>query len=100
MPDRAIWMFTTKAARPLWSVGFNAGDHLVFGQETRGLPEHLLSQHADRLVTLPMIPHERSLNLATAVCAAVYEALRQQVARGVLGLDEQGRLGGFQQSGG
>ncbi len=87
-----LWLYSTKARRPAWDARFSPGDHLVFGRETSGLPEHLLARYPDRLLTLPMLPTERSLNLATAVCAAVYEALRQLVAAGSAALDAQGRL--------
>lgn len=87
-----LWLFTTKASRPMWDVNFQQGDALVFGKETRGLPDDLLAEHPDRLVTLPMIPLERSLNLATAVCAAIYEALRQMRDSGEVRLDASGRL--------
>lgn len=87
-----LWFFTTKSARPAWDAGFLPGDHLVFGKETRGLPDELLRAHPDRLVTLPMAAGERSLNLATAVCAAVYEGLRQLRAGGHITLDASGRL--------
>jgi tRNA (cytidine/uridine-2'-O-)-methyltransferase len=86
------WFFTTKATRPLWAVPFQPGDHLVFGKETAGLPADVLSAHKDALATLPMVHGERSLNLATAVCAALYEALRQCVSHGQLTLDDAGRL--------
>ena len=87
-----MWLFTTKSARALWNVEVRRGDHLVFGKETRGLPEEVLAQCEDRLVTLPMAPAERSLNLATAVCAAVYEGIRQLVERGELRVSSSGRL--------
>ena len=87
-----LWMFTTRATRPLWDADLRVGDHLVFGKETAGLPPALLERYQDRLLTFPMAPAERSLNLATAVCAAVYEGLRQAAARGDLTLDERGRL--------
>lgn len=87
-----LWLFTTKSARPLWEADFHAGDHLVFGRETAGLPADLLDRYPDRLVTFPMLPSERSLNLATAVCAAVYEGLRQLAASGDVHLDDRGRL--------
>ena len=90
-PDR-MWFFTTKTSRPVWNALVRPGDHLIFGKETRGLPEDLLARHADRLVGLPMVPGERSLNLATAVCAAVYEGLRQMAERGEVRLDSSGRL--------
>ncbi len=91
-PDARLWFFSTKAKRPAWDVDLRRGDHLVFGKETRGLPESLITEHADRLVTFPMAPGERSLNLATAVCAAVYEGIRQCVARGEAGVTPDGRL--------
>lgn len=87
-----VWLFTTKTSRPVWDVEFAAGDHLIFGRETRGLPPSILEAHPDRLVTLPMAAGERSLNLATAVCAAAYEGLRQLRASGALTLDASGRL--------
>jgi tRNA (cytidine/uridine-2'-O-)-methyltransferase len=86
------WFFTTKTTRPMWHAAFRPGAHLVFGKETAGLPEAITAAHADRLLTLPMVPHERSLNLATAVCAAVYEAIRQMHERGDLRLDAGGRI--------
>lgn len=90
-PER-MWFFTTKTTRPVWTADFRPGDHLVFGKETRGLPDDLLAQYPDRLLTLPMAPGERSLNLATAVCAVVYEGLRQMVARGDLAIGPDARL--------
>ena len=87
-----LWLFTTKATRPVWEADFRPGDALVFGKETAGLPAELLERHADRLLTIPMVPGERSLNLATAVCAVVCEGVRQCVARGARRIGEDGRL--------
>ncbi len=87
-----LWLFTTKTAAPAHRARFAPGDHLVFGKETKGLPDALLERYPDRLVTLPMVPGERSLNLATAVCAAVYLAVDQFLREGQVNLDEQGRL--------
>lgn len=87
-----LWLFTTKATRPVWEADLRPGDALVFGKETAGLPPELLERHADRLLTIPMIPGERSLNLATAVCAVVCEGVRQCVARGERRIGEDGRL--------
>jgi len=82
-PSR-LWLYTTRAERPHWEADFRAGDYLLFGRETKGVPEtvHDLVRTRwgeDHRITLPMIddPAARSLNLATAVCAAVYEGLRQ-----------------------
>ena len=86
------WLFTSKATRTIHEVSLSPGDHLVFGKETRGLPDELLAAFPESLVTLPMMPGERSLNLATAVCAAVYLGIDQLVRSGRLGLDS-GRLG-------
>ena len=50
---------------------------MVFGKETKGLPEDLLKKHYDACVRLPMRDETRSLNLSNSVCVGVYEALRQ-----------------------
>lgn len=86
------WYFTTRARRTLWDAPFRAGDHLVFGSETVGLPEATVRDAGEFALSLPMAPGERSLNLATAVCAAVYEGLRQLRERRELRLDRDGRL--------
>lgn len=91
-PGSRTWLFSSTATRSVFDVPLRAGDALVFGKETAGLPDAILRQHQDTLLTLPMLPEERSLNLATAVCAAVYEAVRQQLSRGVCTLDARGRL--------
>ncbi len=90
--DPGTWLFTTKASRTLYDADFQLGDTLIFGKETRGLDESLLARHPERCLTLPMAPQERSLNLATAVCAVVYEGLRQLIARRDVQLDASGRL--------
>lgn len=82
------WAFTTKSSRPLWDADLRPGDALVFGKETRGLPDALVDDFArdDRALCLPMLAGERSLNVATAVCAVVVEALRQCTARGEISI--------------
>jgi tRNA (cytidine/uridine-2'-O-)-methyltransferase len=78
--ESRIWLYSTKAGRPHWEAAFAEGDYLLFGCETTGPPEAVRRWAGDeRSVTLPMIddPAARSLNLANAVCAAVYEGLRQ-----------------------
>jgi tRNA (cytidine/uridine-2'-O-)-methyltransferase len=84
------WLFTTRASRPVWRADLRPGDHLVFGKETKGLPSDLLDAHAETVVTFPMVPHERSLNVATAVCAAIYEGLRQCADRNDIALHPDG----------
>lgn len=87
-----IWLTSGGAGRPVWDAELQRGDHLVFGKETRGLPAEMLEAWPDRVLTFPMIPGERGLNVATAVCALVYEGVRQCVARGDAKLDGAGRL--------
>lgn len=71
-------LFSTAARRDYTQAEYRPGDVLVFGSETRGLPDTLLAEHADRVFGLPMRPGSvRSLNLADAVAAVLYEALRQ-----------------------
>jgi tRNA (cytidine/uridine-2'-O-)-methyltransferase len=84
-PSR-VWLYTTKSNRPHWRAAMARGDYLLFGKETQGVPaqihEWVVSTYGDdHRVTLPMAPGARSLNLATAVCAAVYEGLRQITSR-------------------
>ncbi|HEY0368879.1 MAG TPA: tRNA (cytidine(34)-2'-O)-methyltransferase [Chthoniobacterales bacterium] len=75
--DNARYFFlTTKATRPYFDEQFAAGDFLVFGRETKGLPEPLLHANRERLLTIPM-HGTRSLNLATAVAIVLFEAVRQ-----------------------
>jgi tRNA (cytidine/uridine-2'-O-)-methyltransferase len=88
---RASWVLSTKAARPSWDADLLPGDALIFGKETAGLPDSMVADAGDRAICLPMLQGERSLNLATAVCAVVMEGLRQCAARGDISLDTQGR---------
>ena len=71
------FFLTTKTERAYYDVTFAAGDFLIFGRETRGLPEGLLSANIDSCITIPM-HGTRSLNLATAVAIVLFEAVRQQ----------------------
>ena len=58
-------------------VEYRDGDYLMFGKETRGLPEALLIEHPERCVRIPMREGARSLNLSNSVAVIVFEALRQ-----------------------
>jgi len=78
--DKPCWFFTTKATRTHWGAPFAMGDALVFGRESKGLPESLLRSHPDSLLRLPMVPAARSLNLATATGIALYEAWRASLS--------------------
>jgi tRNA (cytidine/uridine-2'-O-)-methyltransferase len=73
-----MFLFSRFATRPLFEVKITKDSYLIFGSETKGLPQAVKDQFADQLVTLPMnSEHIRSLNLANAATAAAYEALRQ-----------------------
>ncbi len=72
-----FWFFSTKAKNIHSEVKYKDGDFLVFGKETKGLPEDLLKKHYGECVRLPMREETRSLNLSNSVCVGVYEALRQ-----------------------
>jgi tRNA (cytidine/uridine-2'-O-)-methyltransferase len=72
-----LWFFSARAERPYTDVSYRPGDALVFGPESRGLPERLLTEHAGSAVRVPIRPEARSLNLASAVAIALFEAVRQ-----------------------
>jgi tRNA (cytidine/uridine-2'-O-)-methyltransferase len=78
--DTRYFYLTTKADRPYYHAKFQPNDFLVFGRETKGLPESLLVANADQLLTIPM-HGTRSLNLATAVAIVLFEAVRQTASR-------------------
>ena len=72
------WLFTKKAERSYLEVSFQPNDVLVFGCETKGLPDSLLSDHpVEQQLRIPTRDEVRSLNLSNAVAVSVYEALRQ-----------------------
>ena len=75
--EARFFFLTTKTKRSYCEVDFRRGDFLVFGRETKGLPEPLLKAHVKELLTIPM-EGTRSLNLATAVGIVLFEAARQQ----------------------
>ena len=76
-PQGRFWYLTTKNERPYYAEHLAAGDFLVFGRETKGLPEPLLEANAERCLTIPMTRKTRSLNLATAVGIVLFEGMRQ-----------------------
>jgi len=77
--DDTMFYFTTKAPRAYTEVDYPDDVYLLFGKETKGLPESLLAEHYDdRCVRIPMIDEARSLNLSNAVAIATYEFLRQK----------------------
>lgn len=84
---------TTKAPNRYTDVQFHDNDYLVFGKETKGLPEDLLHDNKDSCIRIPMRDSARSLNLSNSVAVVLYEALRQQ---GFDGLKEEGQLTQFE----
>ena len=87
-----LYYFSTKAPRCYSEVDYPDNWFLVFGKETRGLPEDLLESNLERCVRLPMRHKLRSLNLSNTVAVAVYEVLRQ---RQFSGLEKSGKYLGY-----
>ena len=77
LPGCCPWFFSKGASRCYTDATFAAGDVLVFGSESQGLPPGLIEGHDDRCLRIPMAPDARSLNLAVSVAVAAYEARRQ-----------------------
>jgi tRNA (cytidine/uridine-2'-O-)-methyltransferase len=77
LPQRPSWCLTKFGTRPLWEAQFARGDVLLFGSETRGLPQRILDDNTAGNLMLPMREEVRSLNLASTVNTTVYEAVRQ-----------------------
>ena len=76
-PDAAYFYASTKAPRSYAQAVYPEDAFLVFGRESRGLPENLLARVYDRCIRIPMIEGARSLNLSNSVAIVAYEALRQ-----------------------
>ena len=76
-PDAVVFYFTTKAKKNYVDVVYPDNVFLMFGPETRGLPESLLKDHFENCVRIPMLDSLRSLNLSNSAAIAAYEAFRQ-----------------------
>lgn len=75
-----MYMATTKAARRYSDVKFKSNDYIMFGKESKGIPEDILKAAGNRCITIPMdssVMYKRSLNLSMSVSIILYEALRQ-----------------------
>lgn len=78
-PAARIWFIESGGPRRYTEAAFSAGDYLVFGRETAGLPQSLLEQQREHWLRIPMFhPQSRSLNLSNCVALVLFEALRQQ----------------------
>jgi tRNA (cytidine/uridine-2'-O-)-methyltransferase len=73
----SMWYLSTRGAKNIWEAKFNPGDYLIFGSETKGLNEDILSKNNNHVISIPMNGLTRSINLSTAVGIVLYEALRQ-----------------------
>ncbi|MFI2856472.1 tRNA (uridine(34)/cytosine(34)/5-carboxymethylaminomethyluridine(34)-2'-O)-methyltransferase TrmL [Paenibacillus sp. JSM ZJ436] len=76
-PEGRYFFSTTKAKKRYTDVQFQDGDFLVFGKETKGLPEELLAANREHLIRMPMTDKVRSLNLSNSAAIVAFEALRQ-----------------------
>ena len=74
-----FYYLTTKTQTPYYTCKFKEGDFLVFGPETRGLPEDLLNRYKSQTLNIPMREGQRSLNLSNSAAIVLYEALRQNL---------------------
>ena len=81
---RQLWCLSTKAPRCYTEAEYADECYLLFGKETKGLPENFLEEHFESCVRIPMRQEARSLNLSNAVAITVYEALRQLEYPGLL----------------
>lgn len=75
---KRLWVIESGSEKLYTDVSYHAGDYLLFGRETRGIPESICAKFAERWVTIPMPnPAARSLNLSNCVAIAAFEAVRQ-----------------------
>ncbi len=91
-PDGRFYFFSTKAEKNYCDADYSGDVFLVFGKETKGLPEELLRDNYGDALRIPMKGDTRSLNLSNSVAIAVYEALR---STGFPDMNEKGRLTKF-----
>lgn len=75
--DAKFYYLTTKSKKSYFDTLFKEGDFLVFGPETRGIPEDILNENKETSITIPMLEGQRSLNLSNSVAVVLYEAIRQ-----------------------
>lgn len=77
LPEATVWCLTKFGNTAPWGATFSPGDILLFGSESRGLPESIRQQYASHCLGYPMKEEVRSLNLASTATAVMYEAVRQ-----------------------
>ncbi len=84
-----VWLATTKAHKVYTDASFGPDDYIMFGPESRGIPEEILVEHEEECIRIPMYGEERSINLCNSVAIVLFEALRQG---GFAGLNKYGEL--------
>ncbi len=87
-PNARVFMATTKAEKTYADVKYQENDFIMFGKESKGIPEEILSVNKDLCIRIPMIEKHRSLNLANSASIIVYEALRQTNFEGLMSVGE------------
>lgn len=88
-PQAKIYMATTKATKMYTEVSYEEDCFIMFGKESAGIPEEILSNHQEDCIRIPMIGNTRSLNLGNSAAVILYEALRQN---GFTGMKKEGHL--------
>ena len=88
-PGAKIYMATTKARKIYTEVSYEPDCYIMFGKESAGIPEEILTDHEDECIRIPMAGEIRSLNLGNSAAIVLYEALRQN---GFAGLRLSGEL--------
>lgn len=75
--DQRVFAFSTKGTRPFTDIDYQPFDALMFGPETKGLPNSIRARFGNNLLRIPMLANSRSMNMANSVSVALYEAWRQ-----------------------
>ncbi len=88
-PDARVYYATTKGRHIYSEAKFGQNDFIMFGRESRGIPEEILVEHPDECIRIPMMGEERSINLGNSVSIILFEALRQN---GFAGMNLTGSL--------
>lgn len=76
-PNITLYYATTKTKNKYSDIKYKNDDYIMFGPESRGIPEEILNANSEKCITIPMIPMGRSLNLSNSAAIILYEALRQ-----------------------
>ncbi len=87
-PKARVFMATTKAEKTYAEVEYSENDFIMFGKESKGIPEEILAVNKELCIRIPMVEKHRSLNLANSASIIVYEALRQTNFEGLLSKGE------------